>query len=409
MVAIAQALSASAETYYADRLEEGAAVLAARGTARRSAAFIAAAAQDIRGNYEKLSSTPSASTANQIISYTLHDSLSIATFAGEKVAVNGIDIPELLLDTDHRVVEYLGTTSPFDDGLNTIEQIGFRSKVTIWLEDGLIRKFDNPYQNSYALIVAIDNYESLTSGYDDLGKMFENAELLIKELERKGFPRENILTLRDEEATSAAIETHLKEFWRGGKHADADRLLFYFGGHGDYTTIGMNPNESNGVLITADYDPVRPTSTGLLMEDLTFRHFRNIVSNHVVMLIDACSAGLALPRFQSTDAQAAKLGRFKKYVVLRNELDRPARNILVAGTGEQRALYSDGGIFTTAVVEALAGKADMNDDRIVDFDELAIAVTDMVRTRAADVGVNQEPAAFKATKYGKGNVLFFDQ
>ena len=91
------------------------------------------------------------------------------------------------------------------------------------------------------------------------------------------------------------------------------------------------------------------------------------------------------------------------------ETKRPARNILVAGTGDERALYIDGGIFTTALVDALAGQADINGDGLVEFDELAYVVTDTVKTRAAAHGVAQEPATFKATEYGKGSVIFFNQ
>lgn len=63
--------------------------------------------------------------------------------------------------------------------------------------------------------------------------MKENAKLLAESLHKFGFPEENIITLFDANATSQALEDSLKLFWRGGKYAYADRLFFYFGGHGD--------------------------------------------------------------------------------------------------------------------------------------------------------------------------------
>jgi hypothetical protein len=413
MVAIAKAMSASTETYYADRLEDGAEFLEEYPGEpfERQVMLIRLAATNIRQNYDAVNGRRAGTAeALDLYRYVLHESVSLALFADSVTRINGTEVTELAVDADRRELQYLGNSGPFADGLNIFERVSVRTRIALWLEDGLIRQFENPYRSSYAIVAAIDEYESLVPGYENLGKMVNNANVLRDVLIRKGFPEENIFFLSDEETRATRIEALLKEFWKGGKYEGADRLLFYFGGHGDYTTISSQPNESNGVLITADFDPMRPTLTGLLMEDLTFRHFRNIVSNHVVVLLDACSSGLALQQFQQgTESESALRRKFRKYVTLKAELDRPARNILVAGTGEQRALYKEGGIFTTALVESLSGAGDVNKDGIVDFDELALTVTHAVRTRAADHGVAQEPDAFKATLYGKGSVVFFDQ
>ncbi len=142
------------------------------------------------------------------------------------------------------------------------------------------------------------------------------------------------------------------------------------------------------------------------MKDLTGSHFENIVSNHVLMLIDSCSSGLALPRFQSSDKDLETLKKFKNYVVIKSEIKRPARNIIVAGTGAQRALWENGGIFTTSLIKGLSGKADLNKDHIIEFDELSFYLKDNVRAKAASTGVDQKPRSFKASNYGEGSVIF---
>lgn len=148
------------------------------------------------------------------------------------------------------------------------------------------------------------------------------------------------------------------------------------------------------------------------MKDLTGSHFENIVSNHVLMLIDSCSSGLALPRFQSSEEDEESLSKFKKYVAIESEIKRPARNIIVAGTGAQKALWENGGIFTAALIKGVSVEADekddadYNDDGIIEFDELSLYLKNKVRAKAASTGVEQEPRSFKASHYGEGSVIF---
>jgi hypothetical protein len=76
-----------------------------------------------------------------------------------------------------------------------------------------------PYAKSYAVIIAIDDYDRKHSngelkptGYPELSFMVANGQSLAKTLETVGFDRTNIFELYDEKATSDSIERLLKRF-----------------------------------------------------------------------------------------------------------------------------------------------------------------------------------------------------
>jgi len=411
MTRVAAALRSSSERYYADRLLDGVRPIQIFGVYDAQIAFIRESAAQIRRNAISDGVVGLSSAPNNV--FRLEGSFDYSLFDAPAVKINGDESVRVLPANERTAVRYLGPRNPFHDGLNTIRTANVT--IQLWLENKILRNFVSPYKRSYAIVVAIDSYgtsggsASTKSQYKPLGGMVANAAALIDELKVNGFPTENIFFLTDGRATSKAVEQLLQEFWSGGRYEEADRLLVYFGGHGDFIdrpVAGRDMPEHVGFLITADFDSKRPTASSLLMRDLTGRHFENIVSNHVLVLIDSCSAGLALPRFQNSDAERGDLAKFRQLVTISTEVKRPARNVLVAGTGAQDALWENGGIFTESVIEGIRGAADLNRDRLVEFDELALFVKDSVRGRAASTGVEQEPAAFKASSYGNGSVLF---
>jgi hypothetical protein len=407
MTKIASVLSAGDEGFSADRLLEGSRALAGLGGFEEQARYIELAAQRIRVNYVRTASLATNSTQR---SFLFDAALDAAPFESASLEINGERPGPMFLIHDGRGVTFLGERSPLQLGLNMLRSAAM--KTYVWLEGQTLKRFESPYKNSYAVIVAVDKYDEAVSAatrakYRTLGNMVPNARMLGKTLESNGFSREHIFFLFDDKATSKSIGALLEEFWAGGKYQNADRLVFYFAGHGDYIerAVDTDPSEHTGFLITTDFDSSMPTRTGLLLRDLTGRHFENIVARHVLMLIDSCSAGLALPRFQSSNLDQDTLSRFRQYSTIDAEAQRPARNTLVAGTGRQDALWENGGIFTLSLLHGIAGDADFNHDRIVEFDELALFSKEFVRTKAASTGFEQEPAAFKATAYGKGSVL----
>jgi uncharacterized caspase-like protein len=185
-------------------------------------------------------------------------------------------------------------------------------------------------------------------------------------------------------------------------NAEADRLLFYFGGHG-----GMTIDEKTPFLVTYDYNPKMQTSTSFLMRDLTTRQAENIATHQVIMLLDACHAGLVKADLgNDMDFDEKKNKKFRELSIIRAETEPRARNLILAGTGEQRALWENGGVFTQVLIDGLMGGADLNGDGLIQFEELGIFVKNGVVEKTSTFGVRQEPVAFPLDRYGTGRVLF---
>ena len=170
--------------------------------------------------------------------------------------------------------------------------------------------------------------------------MVKHAEELRKTLIRLGFPEGNIKTLYDSEATSDGINNALYEFWPGGIHADADRLFFYFGGHG-----GASGGPGTGYLVTYDYDKTKPAQTGYLMNNFVFVQFPNISARAVFVALDACSSGMALPQTAATETDKTALRQFASLAMIKEQASQRARNLLVAGVSQEPAYIYGGGIF----------------------------------------------------------------
>ncbi len=173
-----------------------------------------------------------------------------------RLKLNGKEHALVNVDREKRLLTFLGDDDALLQGLNLLE--GSARQFKFWNEEKVLSAFEDPYKKSYAVIVAIDDYERASdvrkrgkTGFSSLTGMVDRAKELVSALREVGFSESNIFKLYDEEATATTISETLAEFWKGGKYVDADRVLFYFGGHGD-------GEPGSGYLVTYDIDPVRP-------------------------------------------------------------------------------------------------------------------------------------------------------
>ncbi|GAK50718.1 hypothetical protein U14_01951 [Candidatus Moduliflexus flocculans] len=126
----------------------------------------------------------------------------------------------------------------------------------------------------------------------------------------------------------------------------------------------------------------------------------------MLVALDACSSGLALPNSLNRFLNEEELVEFRQLSIIENDVREKARNILVAGTKDQDALYVNGGIFTNALINGLKGYADMNNDDIIQFRELVLYVRNMTVAEARQRGERQEPDSNKYERYGDGEIMF---
>ncbi|MCI0559150.1 MAG: caspase family protein [Nitrososphaera sp.] len=334
------------------------------------------------------------------------ENLAEALFSpGEKVVkVNGQDPPVRISYEQKTIFLSDKETDIFQRGLNEI-RLATR-KVLAYLVDDKLKLLQEPYRRSRAIIVAINDYDRKhdklhrgATGLRPLEQMVSDAEQLAKVLTGLGF--EEILLLRNEEAESGRIEDLLKEFWKGGKYEDTDRLFFYFGGHG--VTF-----ERSGFLATYDYDESKPPLTAVALDDLVNRHAKNISSRHMLFAIDACYSGLALASTleDSGERRPAVNSENIVSIILSDAKDR-GRNLLLAGTGDEKAVYQSGGVFTRALVRGLKGDADTDRNGVIQFPELGNFIRNAVTHEARLHGYTQSPNEQILNRFGTGRVVFF--
>ena len=151
------------------------------------------------------------------------------------------------------------------------------------------------YENSYAVIIGINNYNS--ENVKDLGYAVEDAESIANLLNTKlGYNEENIHLLLNEDATLINIKNKLYQI---AMEADKnDRILVFYGGHGE--TIPLPSGGEVGYLLPVDGNPDSLFATGLSMQE--FKQISVItVAKHVLYLIDVCYGGIMTIGTRSLD------------------------------------------------------------------------------------------------------------
>lgn len=293
-------------------------------------------------------------------------------------------------------------------GLNTIRAAN--EVLFTWYQDLTLSALEDPYHDSHAILIAIDEYDG--TGFRNLEKMVERAGEFKDLLISYGDPEENIVELYDYNATKSNIEDELAKFWFGREKSGADRLIFYYGGH------GANVHD-NGILVSSGYSSADPLVTGFLMSRLVSNHFQLLDVHHALFLVDSCSSGLAVNGVRSLGVER-DLGReieekkadFSGRILIESNYSNPGRQLFVASTGAEDALWQNGGIFTRSLIEQLRyddgpAKADLDRNGVVQFDELTLAVTNEVKIHANLTGYKQEPSFFdQPLLHGRGKSIF---
>jgi Caspase domain len=148
-----------------------------------------------------------------------------------------------------------------------------------------------PTGRKYALLIGIDKYESkpLLGCNTDVDLQ---RELL---LHRYGFKREDIVELRDTEATYNNIitqfQTHLIQ-----KAQPGDLVVFLFSGHGSIVRDPSpitdfkddNGNGQNGTILPIDWKTPDPTKVREIMGKTLFLLSSQLKTDNVVMILDSC-------------------------------------------------------------------------------------------------------------------------
>jgi len=204
----------------------------------------------------------------------------------------------------------------------------------------------------YAVVIGISKFKN-SSGIPNLRYGSKDAAAFQQFLQSPAggsFPRENIKTLFDEEATSQNIRSALLTFLT--KPRPQDLVVIYFAGHG-----AADPNDNRNLYLLAyDTDPNDMGGTAFPMVEFQEVFDRVVKAKHVITFIDAChSFGITGERIST-----------KQNNLVNQYLERFAsaadRAVITASDVSELSLegpeWGGGhGVFTYYLLEGLGGKA----------------------------------------------------
>jgi hypothetical protein len=219
----------------------------------------------------------------------------------------------------------------------------------------------------YAVIVGISKYKNGGTGLANLKYASRDALAFRDFLESPAggsFPKENVRTLFEEEATSQNLRSALFTFLT--KPRPQDLVVIYFAGHG-----AADPNDSRNLyLLTYDTQPDDMGGTAFLMSDLQDVFDRILKAKHVITLIDSChSYGISGERF------GAKQNNLSNQY-LERYASKADRAVITASDVSELSLEGEEwggghGVFTYFVLKGLQNnEADANKDGTVTAGEL---------------------------------------
>lgn len=140
------------------------------------------------------------------------------------------------------------------------------------------------FTNGWALVIGVSRYRH----YSDLPAVSHDAVdvlSLLRDPLRAGYPRHQVRSLIDEEATRSAVLAELRRL--ADEAGPQDTVVIYFSGHGGRPSAEP---DAPGYLLAFDADPNDLPCTAIAAEELTAA-FRAITAARLVVAIDACHAG----------------------------------------------------------------------------------------------------------------------
>ena len=238
------------------------------------------------------------------------------------------------------------------------------------------------YQESYALVIGIDDYDN---GWPRLSNAILDAELIAEALEAKGFDVE----LHRNPDSEALPQIFKRFFILKGENPEA-RLFVWFAGHG--ATV-----DGEGYLVPSDA-PVISQSTEFKFSSVALRDFgtfmRQSASKHVYAVFDACFAGTVF-----TAQRAMPPAAITRATTL------PVRQFLTSGDADQTV--SDDGQFRELFVRAILGEepADANSDGYLTASEIGMYLGDRV-TNLTESAQTPRYGKLRDKDYDRGDFVF---
>ena len=232
----------------------------------------------------------------------------------------------------------------------------------------------------YALLIGISKYERLPKEVW-LNYAHEDALLFYRFLRspRGGaIPKENIILLTDEHATTPAIRNAFETLLKV-RAAKNDSIILFVAAHGMVESSG----DRNAYIVTSDSDPEYLSATALPMRDVQ-KLVRDDLSQvgRMFAYIDVCRAGnIGTMKTNTINSDAERLSEIGQqagdlFMFLASRAKEVSYESAEFGGGH--------GAFSYFLMDALNGGADSNQDGAIGVGEVIDYVRDSVRKATRD-------------------------
>ena len=243
------------------------------------------------------------------------------------------------------------------------------------------------YEKSWAIVIGIDDYAK----WPKLEYASHDAQAIADTLTGQfGFPSSQVIVLKDGQATRNNILAAFHDRLSDDRTGRNDRVFVFFAGHG--ATQRLASGRDLGYIIPVDSDPNAFATDAIAMTDIQ-NIAESMQAKHVMFVMDACYSGLGLTR-----------GGPASSAFLRENARRSARQMLTAGGSDQQVADSGPNghsVFTWVLLQALAGKGDLNGDGLITGTELAAYVAPAVSA------VSRQTPAFGSLPGSQGGEFVF--
>ncbi|WMJ71082.1 polysaccharide deacetylase family protein [Stenotrophomonas sp. 24(2023)] len=243
------------------------------------------------------------------------------------------------------------------------------------------------YDKSWAIVIGVDDYAK----WPKLEYASHDAQAIADTLTGQfGFPSSQVIVLKNQQATRNNILAAFHDRLADDRTGRNDRVFVFFAGHG--ATRRLASGRDLGYIIPVDSDPNEFATDAIAMTDIQ-NIAESLQAKHVMFVMDACYSGLGLTRGGPASSS-----------FLRENAKRSARQMLTAGGADQQV--ADAGpnghsVFTWVLLQALAGKADLNGDGLITGTELAAYVAPAVSA------VSRQTPAFGSLPGSQGGEFVF--
>ncbi len=243
------------------------------------------------------------------------------------------------------------------------------------------------YEKSWAIVIGIDEYAK----WPRLEYASHDAQAIADTLTGQfGFPSSQVIVLKNQQATRNNILAAFHDRLADDRTGRNDRVFVFFAGHG--ATRQLASGRDLGYIIPVDSDPNEFATDAIAMTDIQ-NIAESLRAKHVMFVMDACYSGLGLTR-----------GGASSSAFLRENARRSARQMLTAGGADQQVADSGPNghsVFTWVLLQALAGKGDLNGDGLITGTELAAYVAPAVSA------VSRQTPAFGSLPGSQGGEFVF--